>query len=455
MAVCGRMSRVRPPEIRYARADGLHLAHWVIGEGPRTFMFVFPWLNQIEHMWEDATFAEVAELLAGHGRVVAFDRRGAGLSDPMERPATLEERAEDLTAVLDAVGAERASLLCFNEGGTMAMVYAATHPERVDALLLYGAYAAPLRSEELWWAPGPERYELMAQVVEQRWGRGELVAGLAPSRADDPGFRRFLGRLERLAASPRTAAALVRLMGATDVSAVLPQIAVPTLVLHRADDAYVDVRHARYLAQNIPNAELVILPGSDHLFVVGDLDALTTPALAFLTGENPRTDAHRFLTTVLVTDIVESTRGAARIGDNRWTHLLTAHLEVCREQVARHRGELVKTTGDGVLAIFDGPARAARCGLAIQAASRTLGVEVRAGVHTGECERLSNDVAGLAVHIATRTCAVAQPDELVATATVRDLAIGSMLDFEPRGVHELKGVPGSWGLFVVAERDTS
>jgi class 3 adenylate cyclase/pimeloyl-ACP methyl ester carboxylesterase len=405
MAVCGRMSHVRPPEIRYARADGLHLAYWVIGEGPRTFMFVFPWLNQIEHMREDATFAEVAELLAGLGRVVALDRRGAGLSDPMERPATLEERAEDLTAVRDAVGAERASLLCFNEGGTMAMVYTATHPERVDALLLYGAYAAPLRSEELWWAPGPERYELMAQVVEQRWGRGELVAGLAPSRADD---------------------------------------------------AYVDVRHARYLAQHIPNAELVILPGSDHLFVVGgDLDALTTPALAFLTGENPRTDAHRFLTTVLVTDIVESTRGAARIGDNRWKHLLAAHLEVCREQVARHRGELVKTTGDGVLAIFDGPARAARCGLAIQAASRTLGVEVRAGVHTGECERLSNDLAGLAVHIATRTCAVAKADELVATATVRDLAIGSMLNFEPRGVHELKGVPGSWSLFAVAEREAA
>jgi pimeloyl-ACP methyl ester carboxylesterase/class 3 adenylate cyclase len=445
------MPAVGVPEIRYARADGLHLAYWEVGEGPRVFVLVSPWLSQVEVVWEDAGFAKLVERLARHGRVVAFDRRGAGLSDPMDRPATLEERAEDLTAVLDAVGAPRASLLCLNEGGTMAIVYAAAHPERVDGLVLYGAYAAPTKSDELWWAPGPESYELMAQFVEEHWGTGDLLAGLAPSRADDAAFHGWLAKLERLAASPRSAGALVRLMGATDVSAILPEISVPTLVLHRADDPYVDVRHAHYLAERIPNAQLTIVPGTDHFFTVGDLESLTTPTLEFLTGEAPEIEADRFLTTVLITDIVDSTRTAAGIGDDRWTRLLADHFAACREQVARHRGEFVKTTGDGVLAIFDGPARAVRCGLAIRATSHDAGLSLRAGVHTGECERLSDDLAGVAVHIAARTCAIAEGEELIATSTVRDLAVGSMLRFDPRGTRELKGVPGSWSVFAVDE----
>ena len=302
----------------------------------------------------------------------------------------------------------------------MAMVYAAAHPERVDALVLYGAYAAPARSDELWWAPGPESYELMAQFVEDHWGTGDLLAGLAPGRADDEAFRDWLAKLERAAASPRSAASLVRLMGATDVSAILPEISVPTLVLHRAGDPYVDVRHARHLAEHIPNAQLTIVPGTDHFFTVGDLDSVATPVLAFLTGEVPEIDADRFLTTVLITDIVESTRMASEIGDDRWTRLLADHFDACREQVARYRGELVKTTGDGVLAIFDGPARAVRCGLAIRAGAHHLGISVRAGVHTGECERLADDLAGVAVHIAARTCAIAEREELLATSTVRD-----------------------------------
>lgn len=346
------MPAARPPEIRYARADGLHLAHWEVGEGSR---------------------------------------------------------------------------------------------------VLYGAYAAPTKSDELWWAPGPETYELMAQFVEEHWGLGDLLAGLAPSRADDAAFRGWLAKLERLAASPRSAAALVRLMGATDVSAILPQISVPTLVLHRADDPYVDVRHAHHLAERIPNAQLTIVPGSDHFFTAGDLDSLTTPVLAFVTGETPEIDADRFLTTVLITDIVDSTRTAARLGDDRWKRLLADHFDACREQVALHRGEFVKTTGDGMLAIFDGPARAVRCGLAIRAASHDAGISLRAGVHTGECERLSDDLAGVAVHIAARTCAIADGEELFATSTVRDLAVGSMLRFDPRGTRELKGVPGAWSVFAVAE----
>jgi class 3 adenylate cyclase len=445
------MPAARAPEIRYARADGLHLAYWEVGDGPRLFVLVSPWLSQVEVAWEDAGFVELVERLARHGRVVAFDRRGAGLSDPMDRPATLEERAEDLTAVLDAVGARRASLLCLNEGATMAMVYAAAHPERVDAHVLYRAYAAPAKSDEWWWAPPPESFELMARFVEEHWGKGELLAGTAPSRAGDPVFRAWLAKLERLAASPRSAAALTRLMGATDVSAVLPQISVPTLVLHRAGDPFVDIRHAHQLAERIPNAQLQIIPGKDHFFTVGDLDALTTPVLAFLTGEMPALDTDRFLTTVLVTDIVDSTSTASRIGDDRWTRLLADHFDACREQVARHRGELVKTTGDGVLAIFDGPARAVRCGLAIRDTSHHLGISVRAGVHTGECERLSDDLAGVAVHIAARTCALAKGEELIATSTVRDLAVGSMLRFDPRGTRELKGVPGAWRVFAVDE----
>jgi pimeloyl-ACP methyl ester carboxylesterase len=445
------MAALSAPEVRYARCDGLHLAYWVVGEAPRTFMLVSPWLSQVEVLWEDAGFARLVERLARHGRVVAFDRRGAGLSDPMDRPATLEERAADLTAVLDAIGAPRASLLCLNEGGTMAMVYAAAHPQRVESLVLYGAYTAPARSDELWWAPGPESYEAIADYVEQHWGTGDLLAGLSPSRADDPAFRAFLAKLERSAASPRSAAALVRLMGATDVSAILAQVTVPTLVLHRADDPYVDVRHAHHLAARIPNAELAIVPGADHFFTVGDLDALLAPTLAFLTGEAPALESDRFLTTVLMTDIVDSTATATRIGDGPWKQLLADHLAACREQVARHRGELVKNTGDGVLAIFDGPARAVRCGLAIRDTSKETGIDIRAGVHTGECERLSDDLAGVAVHIAARTCAIAGADELIATSTVRDLAVGSLLAFEPRGSRELKGVPGTWDVFAVSE----
>jgi len=447
------MPSFSPPEIRYARADGLHLAYWVVGEAERTFMLVLPWLSQVEVLWDDPGFGTLIEQLTRHGRVVAFDRRGAGMSDPMDRPATLEERAEDLAAVLDAVDAETASLLCLNEGGTMAMVYAAAHPERVDALVLYGAYAAPTHSDDVWWAPGPEGYEQMAAYVEEHWGHGELLAALSPSRAGDTAFRAFVAKLERSAASPRSAAALIRLIGATDVSAILPQINVPTLVLHRADDPFVDVRHARYLAARIPNAQLTIVPGADHYFTVGDIDLVTRPVIAFLTGAAPDPDSDRFLTTVLITDIVESTRTASALGDGRWKRLLARHFDVCHEQVERYRGELVKTTGDGMLAIFDGPARGARCGLAIRDASKDDGIDVRAGVHTGECERLSGDIAGVAVHIAARTCAIAGADELIATRTVRDLAVGALLDFEPRGTREFKGVPGSWDVFAVSEAD--
>lgn len=447
----GAMVSAEAPEIRYARVGTLHLAYWQVGSGSRCFVLVSPWLSQIEVVWEDEAFRGIVGRLAQHGRVVAFDRRGAGLSDPLERPATLEERAADLDAVLGAVGAKRASLLCLNEGATMGLVYAAAHPERVESLVLYGAYAGPLSGDQVWWPPGPEQSELLAQLVEQQWGQGLILAGLAPSRAESAEFRRFLARLERSAASPATASALVKLMSSTDVSAVLSEISVPTLVIHRAGDPHVDVRHAHVLAEHIPDARLVILPGSDHFFNADDVDGLVEHVLPFLIGESTQIEPRRLLTTVLFTDIVDSTATAARMGDDRWRDLLVKHLDESRLAVGRHGGELIKSTGDGLVASFDGPARGARCGLAICDAARAMGISVRAGVHTGECERLAGDLAGIAVHIAARVCAVAEPSQVLATSTVRDLAVGSTLAFAPQDERELRGVPGAWRLFTVED----
>jgi class 3 adenylate cyclase len=329
----------------------------------------------------------------------------------------------------------------------MATLFAATRPERTLALILYGTWARTLWAQDTPWANTREVREQFIQQLVHEWGTGFRAEVLAPSLAADPDFREWYAKLERLSASPGQVEELSRLAGEVDVRDVLPSIQVPTLVMHREEDPLIDVRHSRYLADHIPGAKLVALPGADNLVVAGDADAVLDEISEFFTGRRPVREADRVLATVMFTDIVDSTRRASELGDAAWRRLLERHDELVRRELGRWQGREVKTTGDGFLATFDGPARAIRCGKAITEAVDVLGVEVRAGLHTGECEVRGDDVAGMAVHIGARVGSLAAPGEVLVSSTVKDLVVGSGIDFQDRGEHELKGVPGAWRLF--------
>ncbi len=332
----------------------------------------------------------------------------------------------------------------------MGALFAATHPDRCERLVLYSAFSRSQWAPDYDWTWKPaERDERTREMVEH-WGEGWMASGVALSRQGDPEFMEWAGRLERLAASPATAARILELIGQFDVRHVLPSIRVPTLVLHRPEDGFLDVRHSRYFAEHIPDARLVELEGKDHLFSMGDVDTLIGEIEEFLTGRRREREPDRMLATVLFTDICRSTELAAQMGDSAWRNLLTRHDELVRRELARHRGREVKHTGDGFLATFDGPARGVRCASAISEGMKGLGIGVRAGVHTGELEIRDSDVGGLAVHIGARVMAQAQEHEVLASSTVKDLVVGSGLDFDDRGTHELRGVPGEWRLFAVA-----
>ncbi len=439
------------PETRYARSGDVHIAYQVVGEGPTDLVFVPGWVSNVEVLWEEPRVARFLERLASFARVILFDKRGTGLSDPVPEDGlpTLEQRMDDVRAVMDAAGSARAALFGFSEGGSMSVLFAATYPERTLALVTFGIFASRVWSEDYPWAPTPEQREAWLSLIERDWGRDADLATLAPSVAEDAAFRRWFGRYMRLSASPRAAVALGRMNTRIDVRDVLPTIRVPTLVMHRRDDADARVEEARYIAARIPGARLVELDGADHLVFTGDADAVLGEIEEFLTGARGGTDADRVLTTVLFTDVVDSTRRAAELGDRAWSELLERHHALVRRELARFRGTEVGTTGDGFLATFDGPARAVRCAAAITAAVTALGLRVRAGVHTGEVERRADDVRGLAVHVGARVCALAGPGEVLVSRTVRDLVSGSGLAFAPRGSHALKGVPGEWDLFAV------
>jgi class 3 adenylate cyclase len=357
---------------------------------------------------------------------------------------------DDVLAVMDAVGFERAAVSATIEGGPMGALFAATHPDRCEKLVLYSAFA---RSR---WAPDydftwhdDERQERTEQLVAN-WGHGLMAGAIARTRQNDPEFMAWAGRLERLAASPTTARRILDLIGQFDVRHVLPSIRVPTLVMHRPNDGFLDVRHSYYMAEHIPGAKMVELDGEDHLFSLGRSDELLGEMEEFLTGQRHEREPDRMLATVLFTDICRSTERAAAMGDSAWRNLLTRHDELVRRELARHRGREVKHTGDGFLATFDGPARGVRCASAISEGMKGLGIGVRAGVHTGELEIRDADVGGLAVHIGARVMAMAGEHEVLASSTVKDLVVGSGLGFEDRGAHELRGVPGEWRLFAVA-----
>ena len=434
---------------RYAKSGDLHIAYIVEGDGPIDLVWVPPWVSQVEYLWAERSMAAFMERLTSFARLITFDRRGSGLSDPFFGAPTLEEQMDDVLAVMDAAGSERAAFVGTLEGGPMAALFAATYPERTAALILYATYARATWAPDYDWAwPAEERKARMDEHVEH-WGEGRVAGGVARSQLHDPEFVEWAARLERLAASPGTIKRIFDLIGKVDVRDVLPSIRVPTLVMHRRDDDFIKLEHSRYLASHIQDARFVELEGSDNVFAVGDSEAVLGEIEEFLTGDRHEREPDRMLATVLFTDIVDSTRRAAEMGDTSWRSLLERHDALFRRALERHRGREVKHTGDGFMATFDGPARAIRCAASVAETMSSLGIEVRAGLHTGELEVMNGDFRGLAVHIAARVMDLAEPCEVLVSSTVKDLVVGSGIDFRDRGAHELRGVPGQWRLFSV------
>ena len=432
---------------QYVRNGDVTIAYQVTGDGPLDLVLVPGFISHLELEWSNPFVIEYLRALGTFARVIRFDKRGTGLSDPVPGVPTLEERMEDVRAVMDAAGVERAALFGNSEGGPMAALFAATYPERASALILYGTFARVDKR-------ATRHVGAQLEAIIDNWGEGRIAELFAPSIVNDHSTRRMIGTYERSAASPGMARALVRAFTEIDVRDVLPAIRVPTLVLHRKDDLVVPLAAAHELAAGIPGAELVVLPGRDHIAWAGDRQALVHAVEEFLTGASHDHEPDRILATVLFTDIVGSTERAAQMGDAAWRTVLESHDEAAREEVERHRGRVIKSLGDGMLATFSGPARAIRCAEALRARVEPLGISIRAGVHTGECETMGDDLGGLAVHIGSRVAAKAGPGEVVVSGTVKELVAGSGLVFDDAGEHELKGVPGTWRLFRVgAERD--
>ena len=439
------------PETRYAKTpDGLSIAYHVAGDGP-TDIVLLPSLSCIDVMWMEPSCAHVLHRLAKIGRLVCFDRRGSGSSDPVPLGAlpTHEAWMDDLRVVLDAVGSTSVSVVAHGSTGYMGMLFAATYPERTNALIFVNSTARVKLAEDYPFGATPEQLEAFARVHVEAWGTGANVSFMAPSRSDDEPYRRWYGWLERLSQNPATVEATLGWLFDLDLRSVLPTIRVPTLVLHREAGQVPQLDQGRYLADHIAGARLVVVPGTDYEIISEHADEIIDHIEEFITGAPPVREPDRALATVLFTDIVASTEHATRLGDKKWTQLLDQHDALIRRELDRHRGRRVNPTGDGILASFDGPARAVRCAQAIVEAVRPLGIEVRAGLHTGEVELRGDDIGGIAVHIGQRVSALARPGEVLVSRTVTDLVAGSGLEFEDRGEHELKGVPGKWAIYAV------
>lgn len=441
---------IEPPQTEYAKSGDVHIAYQVVGTGPPDIITVAGWLTHLDVFWEEPGFARIPERIRTFARFITLDKRNVGLSDRIagDAPQPLEGRIDDIRAVMDAAGSSSATILAIHEAGPLAILFAATYPERVDSLILYGTWPKGTRSADYPWAPPSEYHERVQQAIDQRWGTGMSARIMSPSRANDESLRKWFARYERLGASPGTAKVSARISAETDVRDILPSVTVPTLIVHRIDDQVADIGGARYMAERIPGARLVELEGADHHFGT-DPDQILDVIESFVTGRTPAEHADRVLATVLFTDVVGSTTRAAQHGDAQWRRVLDQHDAVTAAEVERFRGRLVKSTGDGSLATFDGPARAVQCARAISDRVRSLGIEVRCGLHTGEIETRGEDVSGIAVHIAQRVQSLASPGEVLVSRTVPDLVAGSGLEFDDRGEHELKGVPGHWQIYAV------
>lgn len=439
------------PETRFTRTGGVDIAYQVVGSpGQLDLLFIPGWVSHLEMMWELPEFARFLDRLAAMGRLILFDKRGTGLSDRVAGMPALEQRADDIAAVMNAAGSARATIAAWGEGAAIAAMFAATHPERVAALVIG---SVPVKMTD---GPGPlvadpAVIQALSAAVETGWGQASLVPLLAPSRADDARFVSWYRRWERLSSTPSAAAATLRWGMEYDLGPVLPAIQARTLVVHRTGNALFDLESARATAGLIPGARCAELPGNDDLPYVGDAEALLDVIQEFLTGAHGTPDSDRSLATVLFTDIVGSTQKAGQLGDSRWRDLLGEHHARIRRLLERFGGREVDTAGDGFFVTFDGPARAIRCACAIRDAVRDIGIEIRAGLHTGEVERQGAAVTGLAVHAGARVAALAKANEVLVTSTVQMLVLGSGISFADRGEHTLKGIPGQWQLFAVTE----
>jgi pimeloyl-ACP methyl ester carboxylesterase/class 3 adenylate cyclase len=434
-----------PPRTRYAKSGDVHIAYQVFGGDPVDLVLAPPFVSHVENYWDEPDCAQWLNHLGSYARVAMFDKRGTGMSDRISNLPGLDERMDDVRAVMDDVGMDRAALLGISEGGSLTAFFAATHPDRCRALVLYGSFA-----HFACWLPTAEALEAFLAYIDRDWGSGKSLGMFAPSRQSDPAFQNWWGRFERLGASPAAAIALMRMNSQINITDIVSTIRVPTLIIHRTNDATINVEGGRFLAAHIPNARYVEVPGTDHIPFVGDNATDIADLIEeFLTGSKAPATADRVLATVVFIDIAGSTELAARVGDHRWRELLDGYYAAARRELTRFRGREIDTTGDGFFATFDGPARAVQCARATTEAVRGLGIDTRVGLHTGECEVIGERIGGIAVHIGARIAARANINEILVSSTVKDLVAGSGIQFEDRGVHVLKGVPGEWRLFAV------
>jgi pimeloyl-ACP methyl ester carboxylesterase/DNA-binding winged helix-turn-helix (wHTH) protein len=443
----------RPPETMYARSGDVNIAYQVIGDAPLDLVFVMGWVSHLEYFWREPSFARFLLRLASFSRLILFDKRGTGLSDrvPINKLPTLEQRMDDVRAVMDAVGSERAALCGVSEGGPMCSLFAATYPEKTIALAMIGTYAKRLRDDEYPWAPTTEERAHFFEEIRAHWGGPVGIEERAPTMADNPQFREWWATYLRMGASPGAALALTQMNAEIDVRHVLPSIHVPTLVIHRAEDQCLKVEEGRYVAERIPGAKYVELPGQDHLPFVGDQDLILDELEEFMTGARHQLEPDRVLATVLFTRIVDSREHVGRFGASRWQELINRLRTHVGQKIEWFRGREIDMVGDSPLAIFDGPARAVRCAFAIVEYSLRLGVEMRAGLHTGECDMVDGKVGGIAAEIGVEVSKRAAAGEVLVSNTVKDLVAGSGIRFEDRGTHTLGGLLGEWRLFGVRQ----
>jgi len=441
---------VAASEIRYAKSGSTYVAYEVLGDARtgRDLVLVPGFVSHVEAAHELPALEHALRRLSSFARTAIFDKRGTGLSDRGGPLPTLEERMDDIRAVMDAAGIERASLFGISEGGPLTLLFAATYPERVESIAVFGTWARLVRADGYPYGVDPDELRSFTEFVEANWGTGRGLGAWAPDSAADDELRRFWARYQRLSATPADARAMLEAAAEIDVRDVLPSVSAPVLVLHR-DERIFPIEGARYLAERLPNARFVELAGHDHLFFAGDVDEPLDHIQELVTGTRPEPAVDRVLATVLFTDIVRSTERLAELGDAEWVRVLDAHDALVRRELARFRGREVKHTGDGFVASFDGPIRALRCAQAIVAAAPALGIEVRAGLHTGECELRGDDLGGVAVHLAARVAERSAAGEVLVSRTVTDLVAGSGIGFADRGEHDLKGIPGSWRLYAV------
>jgi len=441
------------PKTKYAKSGRINIAYQVFGNGEIDLVYIPGWVSNIDYMWEDPDLAHMMNSFARFSRVIVFDKRGTGLSDRDVGFATLDERMDDLTAVMDAANSKRAAILGFSEGGNLAILFAASFPQRVSHLILYCGFARRLWAPDYSWAAKPEARNTWIQGIEDNWGNGFEVEWLAPSRRKDMAFTDRLAGYLRHSASPGAAAQILLLNSEIDVRDILPTISVPTLILNRRDDTHVRLVDAEYLADRISGSKFVALPGKDHLPWTEKLEPFLNEIELFLTGTRPTAVPERVLATILFTDIVDSTKQAALLGDHAWRGKLVAHNEIVRSELSEHRGREINTTGDGFVASFDAPARAIGCALAIADRIQSIDLEIRSGVHIGECQVDGESLSGIAVHIAARVTDLAGPGEVLVSRTVKDLVVGAGYQFVEQGSHNLKGVPDEWTLYAATHGD--